>query len=163
MIRSFSGQRQVVWQHWTKHLSNFAVCYEIQDHISPNSITERDNKRSACFHFPAAFDLNQVLMFTKKTQKLELRWTKVVKPEEKPTFGSHHVRKQNWIILSTRVQRRIKKKAHIRIGLICTVALTCPWFCLARPFSPPLRLATLLRPRRLPLLSRESPPPTPFN
>ena len=36
---------------------------------------------------------------------------------------------------------------------------TCPWFCLARPFSPPLRLATRLRPLRLPLLSRVSPPP----
>ena len=48
------------------------------------------------------------------------------------------------------------------MSLQCNVAPTCPWFCLARPFSPPLRLATLLRPLRLPLLSRES-PPTPFN
>ena len=57
--------------------------------FSQNLITaEKDNKKSSCFHFPAAFGLIQacVWMFTKKTQKLVLRWTKVVKPKEKPTF-----------------------------------------------------------------------------
>ena len=64
--------------------------FQFNSLFSHNLITERDTMKSACFHFPASFGLIQVCveMFTKKTQKLILRWTKVVKPEEKPTFGS---------------------------------------------------------------------------
>ena len=61
-----------------------------------------------------------------------------MKPEEKPTFGSHHVRKQNWIILSTRVQRRIKKKGAYKNRFNMHSCTDLPLVLPGSPlFSPP--------------------------